>query len=137
IRRVLENQKVETVVGWIDPIFPGDGAPGGLEKTPEGAFGLDVQLNHPTDLAQAPDGKVLVMAWHNHKLREVDPATGNVRIVAGGGAGYAGDGALLATALFRQPKALEYDAAGNLYILDQQNFRVRKVDATTGMMSTV
>jgi streptogramin lyase len=137
IRRVLADGTVTTVVGWTDPIFPGDGLSGGAERTAEGAPGRDVQLNHPTDLAQTADGKVLMMAWHNHKLREIDPATGRVRIIAGAGAGYAGDGATAATALFRQPKGLELDAAGNAYILDQQNFRIRKIDMATGAMSNV
>jgi len=137
IRRVLEDDTVESVVGWIDPIFPGDGVPGTAERTAEGAPGLDVKLNHPTDLVETDDGKILVMAWHNHKLREIDPATGRVRIVAGAGAGFAGDGMPLAQTLFRQPKGLERDAAGNLYILDQANFRVRKIDKATGMISTI
>ena len=55
VRRVLADDTVESVVGWIDPVFPGDGAPGGLERTAEGALGTDVQLNHPTDLAQTDD----------------------------------------------------------------------------------
>jgi hypothetical protein len=93
IRRVLADDTVTTLVGWTDPIFPGDGLSGGAERTAEGAPGGDVQLNHPTDLARTADGKILVMAWHNHKLRELDPATGRVRIIAGAGAGYAGDGA--------------------------------------------
>lgn len=137
VRRVMADQSVRTYVGWTDPVFPGDGLQGGAESTAEGAPGTDVQLNHPTDLAQTADGKVLVMAWHNHKLRQIDPATGRVRIIAGGGAGYAGDGATMATALFRQPKALELDDAGNMYILDQANFRVRRIDAATGAMATV
>ncbi len=137
VRRVLTDDTVQTMVGWIDPVFPGDGVPGTAERTPEGVVGTDVQLNHPTDLAQEANGKVLVMAWHNHKLREVDPATGHVRIVAGAGAGYAGDGATIATALFKQPKGLELDEAGNMYILDQQNFRIRKIEKDTGAMSLV
>jgi DNA-binding beta-propeller fold protein YncE len=137
IRRVLADDTVVTVVGWTDPLFPGDGLPGNAERTVDGAPGGDVQLNHPTDLAQAPDGKVLVMAWHNHKLREIDPATGRVRIVAGAGAGYTGDGETVATTTFRQPKGLELDAAGDAYILDQQNFRIRKLDRATGAMSLV
>ncbi len=136
VRRV-DNDIVTTVVGWIDPIFPGDGLSGMAERLPAGVLGTDVKLNHPTDLAITAEGKVLVMAWHNHKLREIDPATGNVRIIAGGGAGFAGDGAAFETSLFKQPKALELDAQGNLYILDQQNFRVRKWDKATNMMSTV
>ena len=136
VRRV-DHDIVTTVVGWIDPIFPGDGLSGMAERMPAGVLGTDVKLNHPTDLAITAEGKVLVMAWHNHKLREIDPATGHVRIVAGAGAGFAGDGAAFETSLFKQPKALELDAQGNLYILDQQNFRVRKWDKTTGLMSTI
>lgn len=138
VRRILSDQTVVTVVGWTDPIFPGDGIPGSMaERTPEGALGTDVQLNHPTDLAQTSDGKVLVMAWHNHKLREIDPATGHVRIIAGSGAGYTGDGATTAMATFKQPKGLQLDDAGNMFVLDQQNFRVRRIDRATGAMSLV
>ncbi|MBA3500872.1 MAG: hypothetical protein M4D80_39490 [Myxococcota bacterium] len=137
IRKVLADDTVQTVVGWTDPVFPGDGVPGTAEHGPTGALGTDVQLDHPTDLAQTSDGKVLVMAWNNHKLREIDPATGNVRIVAGAGAGYSGDGATMMTALFRQPKSLELDAAGNMYILDQQNFRIRKIERGTGAMTLI
>jgi DNA-binding beta-propeller fold protein YncE len=137
VRRVLADDTVETYVGWIDPIFPGDGVPGTAERSAEGVPGLDVQLNHPTDLAIAPDGKLLVMAWHNHKLRELDPATGRVRILAGAGGGYAGDGATIATALFKQPKSLQLDDAGDMYILDQQNFRIRKIERATGAMTLV
>ncbi len=137
VRRVLADQTVVSVVGWTDPIFPGDGLSGPSERSADGAPGSDVKLNHPTDLVQTADGKVLVMAWHNHKLREIDPATGRVRILAGGGAGFAGDGMPLASAVFKQPKGLEIDAQGNLYILDQQNFRIRKVDQATRLISTI
>ncbi len=137
VRRILRDGKVVSVVGWSDPVFPGDGLPGDAELSTEGAPGAEVQLNHPTDLAQTDDGKVLVMAWHNHKLREVDPATGRVRILAGGGPGFTGDGATASRATFKQPKALERDSAGNLYILDQQNFRIRKITAATGVISTI
>ena len=137
IRKIELDGTVTTVVGWIDPIFPGDGLSGGAERTPEGAKGTDVQLNHPTDLAIAADGKVLVMAWHNHKLREIDPATGRVRIIAGAGAGYTGDGLTSAMATFKQPKGLQLDENGDMFVLDQQNFRIRKIERATGAMSLV
>ena len=136
VRRVTADDTVETVVGWTDPVFPGDGTGGGAEQTPEGAVGADVQLNHPTDLAEMSDGSVLLMAWHNHKLRQIDPDTGRVRIVCGGGAGFAGDGGPAAMALFKQPKALEIDALGGMLILDQQNFRIRRID-TSGNIETI
>jgi len=137
VRKVMPDDTVQTVVGWIDPVFPGDGAAGGLEKTEEGELGTNVQLNHPTDLAEKADGTMLIMAWHNHKLRAVDPATGRVRILCGAGAGYAGDGGPATGALFKQPNRLELDGDGNEYILDQQNFRIRVIDAATGDINTI
>ncbi len=134
VRKVLPDGKVKTVVGWVDPIFPGDGSQD--ELTPNGALGTDVQLNHPTDLAQLSDGTMLVMAWHNHKLRKIDKDTERVSIACGAGAGFSGDGSMAKGALLKQPKALEVDAQDNIYILDQQNFRVRKISAS-GVMSTI
>jgi len=128
IRKVAPDGRVTSVVGWTDPIFPGDGTGDASEKSPEGADGALVKLNHPTDLLEAPDGAVLVMAWHNHKLRRIDPETSRVTILAGAGAGFAGDGGPMAKALFKQPKSLVNDADGNLYVADQQNFRVRRID---------
>jgi len=137
VRRVMQDGTIKSMVGWNDPVFPGDGdimAPM-LEKTPEGNLGTNVQLNHPTDLLEMPDGQVLVMAWHNHKLRSVDPATGNVRILGGGGVGLV-DGPL-PMALFKQPSRITIDENQNLYILDQGNLRIRKVDHATNMVSTI
>ena len=131
VRTVEPDGTIKTRVGWTDPVFPGDGAP----TEASGAVGTEVQLNHPTDLAQLSDGTVLIMAWHNHKLRKVD-AAGRVSIVAGAGAGYFGDGVPARGALFKQPKALVVDAQDNMYILDQQNFRVRKLSAA-GVITTI
>ncbi len=135
IRRVLPDDTVESMVGWTDPIFPGDGPLDGIP--PDGAPGSEWQLNHPTNLLTNPDGSVLVVAWHNHKLLTVDPEDGFVKVVCGGGAGYAGDGELAAqSALFRQINDASYDEDENLYIVDQQNERLRKID-TDGIITTI
>lgn len=142
IRRISpDDETIQTMVGWTDPIFPGDGVPGMpmAERTGEGALGTDVQLNHPTELAETSDGHILIMAWHNHKLRSLDPSTGMVRILAGKGAGYApATPGPVAGALFKQPKALTMDPDGNVYIGDQQNQRVRMItNEGTGEISTI
>ncbi|PRQ07881.1 hypothetical protein [Enhygromyxa salina] len=135
VRRVLPDGTVESVVGSTNPIFPGDGPFAGLPPT--GADGSDWLLNHPTNLLLQPDGKVLVVAWHNHKLLTVDPDTGFVTVVCGKGAGYAGDGELAAnSALFKQLNDATFDDAGNLYIVDQQNERIRKID-TAGIITSI
>jgi hypothetical protein len=77
------------------------------------APGLDWLLNHPTNLLLAPDGSILVVAWHNHKLLDIDPDDGFVQGGVRGGAGFAGDGQLAATsALFRQVNDASLDEAG-------------------------
>jgi len=134
IRRVLADQTIESVVGWTDPVFPGDGPRGGAP--PEGASGLDWQLNHPTALLNAPDGSVILVGWHNHKLLTIDPNTGWVKIVCGGGAGFAGDGGPANKAQFRQPSDATIDADGNVYVVDQQNQRIRRID-TADMISSI
>jgi hypothetical protein len=136
VRKVLPDQSVVSVVGWTDPVFPGDGSGDASEKTPPGADGALVKLNHPTELLLAEDGAILMMAWHNHKLRRIDPETSQVTILSGAGAGFAGDGGPCSKALFKQPKALSSDADGNLYISDQQNFRVRRI-APDGIITTI
>ena len=139
IRKVTADGKVASVVGWNDPVFPGDGdqANPTAEYSAAGAPGLAVQLNHPTDLVELADGSILIMAWHNHKLRKLDPQTGMVRVIAGGAAGFAGDGGPAASALFKQPSRLALDEQQNIYLIDQQNERVRKIDAQTQVVTTV
>lgn len=136
IRRVLPDGTVQTMVGATDPIFPGDGPVTGIPMG--GADGLDWQLNHPTNLVQNfDDSSVLVVGWHNHKLLKVDPDDGFVKVVCGGGAGYAGDGEVAAgKALFRQPNDATFDDEGNLYLVDQQNARIRRI-AADGVITTV
>jgi len=135
VRRVLPDQTVETVLGSTEiPGFPGDGGPG--ENTAEGALGTTVALNHPTDLAFDRDGTLLVMAWHNHKLRTLNPETLRAHIECGAGPGFRGDGLPASQALFRQPEALELGPNGERYIVDQQNFRIRRINAQ-GIIETI
>ncbi|HZI45324.1 MAG TPA: hypothetical protein VFD53_08900 [Ilumatobacter sp.] len=135
IRRVLEDDTIESMVGSTDPIFPGDGPLTGI--TPEGADGSEWLLNHPTNLILAADGSLTVVGWHNHKLLTVDTDTGYIKVMCGGGAGFAGDGSPAAMgALFRQLNDASMDEAGNIYILDQQNGRIRMID-TEGVLSSI
>lgn len=132
VRRINEDGTVETIIGN----FVGDGDPEMKDLTPEGAPGLEVRLNHPTDIQFDSDGTLILCAWHNHKLRVWNPETGMVHVTAGRGAGYAGDGSTLEEALFNQPKNLVLAEDGTMYLLDQRNHRVRAV-APDGTVSTV
>jgi DNA-binding beta-propeller fold protein YncE len=94
-----------------------------------------VSLNHPTDLLFDTDNSLLIMAWHNHKIRRWDPATGLSTVIAGRGPGFV-DGPM-AMARLRQPSKFTRDAAGNFYIFDQANLRVRMVTPDFSTMSTI
>ena len=72
--------RVATAIGTD---FVGDGPTDGGDMRAVGAPGDTVELNHPTDLQFLPDGTMLLAAWHNHKIRTFDPATGMVRVVCG------------------------------------------------------
>lgn len=135
VRRVHPDGEVETMVGSVDPVFPGDGPLDGIP--PDGAPGLDWLLNHPTNLLVRDDGTVVIVGWHNHKLLLVDPEDGFVRRWCGSGAGFAGDGQPAAEAAkFIQINDASFDEDGNLYILDQQNERIRMID-TDGIITTI
>jgi DNA-binding beta-propeller fold protein YncE len=139
VRKVTPDGKVSSVVGWSDPVFPGDGysANPAAERTPAGAPGSELQLNHPTDLYELADGSILLTAWHNHKLRKINPQTGQVTLIGGGGAGFAGDGAAVAGALFKQPSHVAFDDQQNYYLLDQQNLRIRRIDGQSSVITSV
>ena len=125
VRRVLPEGRFHTDIGD----FLGDGPPDQSDLTAPGAPGNTVRLNHPTDIAVGPDGLVYLAAWHNHKIRTLDVDSGLVRVLGGRGAGFAGDGGPVAEALFNQPNAIAFAQDGALYVLDQRNQRIRRIDS--------
>lgn len=130
VRQVDPDGTVTTVVGWTDPIFPGDGPQGG--PPPGGAAGADWQLFHPSGMVLADDA-VIVAAWHNHKLLTVDAESGWVDVLCGGGpdgggSGFSGDEAPATQALLEQPSDATVDDDGNVYLVDQLNQRIRRID---------
>ena len=73
----------------------------------------------------------------NSKIRKIDTA-GIITTIAGtGNAGYSGDGGLAITADLNYPKQFAIDSIGNIYIADNGNFRVRKIDVITGIITTI
>jgi sugar lactone lactonase YvrE len=136
VRKVTDDGLV-TVMGTD---FVGDGDPiqGDLEKP--GVAATTIDLNHPTQLVEMPDGNLMLVSWHNHKLRVWDPTTGLMYVLCGRGAGYRGDGEAVtgeANVLLNQPSAVVYDKDDNLYVLDQRNERIRRIKADGTLIETV
>jgi len=87
-----------------------------------------LNLNHPTDIFELPSGVMGFMAWHNHKIRTWDPATGLALVIMGRQAAFEGDGlAIGANARVNQPSRAVLDPNGNLFIIDQRNQRIRVI----------
>lgn len=83
------------------------------------------------------NGNFYIADGNNNRIRRVDCVTGIITTVVGTGtAGYNGDGIMATAAELQGPQGVAFDAAGNMYIADVNNFRIRKVDGT-GMISTV
>ena len=104
----------------------GRGELGGDLDSPE-----NQDFNHPTNLLLDPEtGHVLIAAWHNSKIREVDLETGDVVDRCGDGRrAYVGDGGPAAIAAFDLPASLAWDPDGNLVVMDQANQVIRFIDS--------
>ncbi len=92
----------------------------------------------PLDLIADKAGNIYIADFLNNRVRKVNAADGIINTIAGNGlSGYSGDGGLATNARLNNPISLALDTAGNLYIADFNNFRIRKVNATDGKISTV
>ncbi|MBZ5710875.1 SMP-30/gluconolactonase/LRE family protein [Nannocystis pusilla] len=136
VRLLTEEGNLKTVIGTD---FVGDGPFDLSDLTPPGTAGTNINLNHPTQLLEEASGTLLLVSWHNHKIRRYDPKTGKVVVICGRGAGYAGDGGPIDDPMARlnQPSGGVLDEDGNLYLLDQRNQRIRLLSADGSMLSTV
>lgn len=118
IRKVNAAGFISTFAGTGIAGYGGDGGPA-----------AQAQLNDPTGVAVDNNGLIYIADRGNNRIRKVD-AVGSISTVAGtGSAGYSGDNGPAIAAALNGPRGLATDAQGNLYIADQGNQRLRKVDA--------
>jgi len=92
---------------------------------------LDVRLNHPTDVAFNPvDGELYIAAWHIDKVKKLVSADNTIVAVnkADGKRAYTGDGGLVSAAEMNLPSSVKFNAAGDMFIADQGNRRIRWVN---------
>jgi len=101
----------------------------------DGAQATSAQLNSPLGTAVALDGTLYISDFGNHRIRKVAP-NGVITTIAGSTAGFSGDGGPASAARISGPFSMARDTAGNVYFVDYNNLRIRKI-APNGIISTV
>lgn len=127
------RRPLKTVAGWRAQVctLAGDGAPGFRDDPSP----LQATFADPFGVAVAPDGTIYVSdSGDNNRIRKIT-ADGRVATFAGDGREAFADGPALQAA-FNTPSGLASDAAGNLYVADTGNNRIRKITAQ-GIVTTI
>ena len=125
IRKITMSTGIlNTVVGTGTGGYSGDGGPA-----------ISAELNYPVGICFDASGNLYIGDETNVRVRKVNTA-GIISTFAGTGtSGFSGDGGLATAAELKSPDGVCVDAAGNLYVADRYNYRIRKID-TTGIITT-
>jgi len=128
VRKVnLATGMITTAAGRGPGGYGGDGGPA--------TAGL---LGAPRGVAIDPEGNLYIAEHYNNTIRKVTASTGIITTIAGNNrAGFSGDGGPATAALLDGPEGVALDSHGNVYIADQTNNRIRRIDATTGVITTI
>jgi len=126
IRKVNTTGIISTFAGiWGDSGDGGDGGPA-----------VSAGLGYPAGVAVDGSGNVYIADFVNNKIRKVN-TSGIISTIAGNGiTGYSGDGGSATVAELYTPQGVAVDGSGNVYIADQANNKIRKVN-TSGIISTI
>src|SRR5262249_7183493 len=131
VRRVEAATGVITTYAGGGTTTPGDGGPATSAK-------LGFWSGFPTGVALDASGNLFISDNQYQRVRRVDAATGIITTVAGnGGCCFSGDGGPATSARLNTPfGGLALDGVGNLFIADSDNIRIRRVDASTQIITT-
>ena len=128
VRRMDMNTRLlTTVAGNGEKAYRGDGS-----------LALDASFSAPHEIRFDAQGNLYIVSRDSHTVRRVDKSSGLVSTVAGTGeAGFSGDSGLANAAQLRQPHSIAFDSRGDLLICDIGNSRLRRIDMSSGIISTL
>ena len=127
-------RRVSAATGAILPVA----GSGGRGDGGDGGPAAEASFRAPAAVALAPNGDLYIADREGHRVRRVSAATGVIQTVAGTGhEGFSGDGGPAARARLRAPAGLAVAPNGDLYIADAGNHSIRRIAATTGIVTTV
>jgi len=133
-----EIRKVTAATGAISTIAGSPNRGGYAGHIGDGGFATAASLDEPAGLALDSAGNLYIADTYNRAVRKITASTGIITTVAGNGvSGFGGDGGPATSASLDTPIALALDSAGNLYISDVSGGRIRKVTASSGIITTV
>ena len=113
----------------------GTGAPG---FEPGDVDALRSPITNPYGIVPGPDGALYFCEVDTGYIRRLDLRTGRLSTIAGNGQkGYAGDGGPALSASFTAPHEIRFDRAGHLFVVERDAHVVRRIVATTRIVSTV
>jgi sugar lactone lactonase YvrE len=123
----IPNRVIETIAGDGTSGYRGDGG-----------LAVHARLSFPTAVAVDKAGNLYIADNGNNVIRKISADSGKISTVAGNGnPGFQGDGTAATKAELSFPVGVAVDEEGDLYIADLNNQRIRKVTASTGLISTV
>jgi acetyl esterase/lipase/sugar lactone lactonase YvrE len=126
-------RRIDARTGVISTVV-GNGTPG---SSGDGGVATRAQTNYPK-VALDRDGNIYVGEVDGYRIRRIDARSGVIATVAGTGVpGFSGDGGAATAAQLTRPFGLVVDGDGHLYFTDTEVNRVRRIDARTGIITTV
>jgi hypothetical protein len=126
-------RKIDAVTGNISSVI----GTGGGGFSGNGSAGLASAISSPTTIITDSNNNLLFCDTNNHRVRKYFSTLKTVSTIAGTGVNsYAGDGGLATAAALNYPRALTVDTNGNIFVGDSSNYRIRRIDAVTGIITT-
>ncbi len=124
---------------------------GGSNYSGDGGPALQAQLDQPSAVTLDAEGNLYIADRGEHRVRKVNGSNGTISTIAGASfgsgsgvfgfvtylGGFSGDGGPATSAILNDPDGIAVDAAGNVYISDTLNYRIRRIDAITGAIQTI